>query len=201
MGYNWFKEDFEPTPEIFQLFYKYTMGFISRIVKLWCAVQYDYIMAIDKPVVDADYIERIARNTFREDDMETLRESIDRNPLFSVEENSVYFLPENKPVAKLPPKAKEYNTQTLIDNMLSKTHSPKLAAAVYERVSRNLSEREDSANWSEIANAIVSVMKTKTGMKLDEDQLVTKVLDKVTKASRKKSMESIVNNATTIDLS
>ena len=107
----------------------------------------------------------------------------------------------NKPVAKLPPKAREYSTQTLIDNTLSKTHSPKLAAAVYERVSRNLSEREDSANWSEIANAIVAVMKTKTGMKLDEDQLVTKVLDRVTKSSRKKTMESVVGEAPAINLS
>lgn len=201
MKYNWIKEDFKPTPEILKVFYKYTMGFISRIVKLWCAVQKDYIKAVDKPVVDAEYIERIARNTFRDEDMETLRESIDRNPLFSVEENAVYFLPENKPVAKLPPKAREYSTQTLIDNTLSKTHSPKLAAAVYERVSRNLSEREDSANWSEIANAIVAVMKTKTGMKLDEDQLVTKVLDRVTKSSRKKTMESVVGEAPAINLS
>lgn len=72
---------------------------------------------------------------------------------------------------------------------------------MYERVSRNLSEREDSANWSEIANAIVAVMKTKTGMKLDEDQLVTKVLDRVTKSSRKKTMESVVGEAPAINLS
>lgn len=44
-------------------------------------------------------------------------------------------------------------------------------------------------------------MKTKSGMKMEEDQLVTKVLDRLTKTSRKKSMESIENNATSIDLS
>lgn len=44
-------------------------------------------------------------------------------------------------------------------------------------------------------------MKTKTGMKLDEDQLVTKVLDRVTKASRKKTMESVVGEAPAINLS
>lgn len=32
-------------------------------------------------------------------------------------------------------------------------------------VGRNLSERGDNANWNEIASAIVSVMKTKAGMK------------------------------------
>ena len=85
--------------------------------------------------------------------------------------------------------------------MLSKTYSPKLAASVYERVGRNLSERGDSANWNEISGAIVAVMKTKAGMKMEEDQMVTKVLDRLTKTSRKKSMESIVNNATSIDMS
>lgn len=132
--------------------------------------------------------------------MDTMRESIDRNPLFSAKENAVYFLPENKPVSKLPSKAKEYTTQTLVDNMLSKTYSPKLAASVYERVGRNLSERGDSANWNEISGAIVAVMKTKAGMKIEEDQLVTRVLDRLTKTSRKKTMESIVAGASSIDL-
>lgn len=94
-----------------------------------------------------------------------------------------------------------YPQTFVVDNMLSKTYSPKLAASVYERVGRNLSERGDSANWNEISGAIVAVMKTKAGMKMEEDQLVTKVLDRLTKTSRKKSMESIVNNATSIDLS
>ena len=82
---------------------------------------------------------------------------------------------------------------TLVDNMLSKTYSPKLAASVYERVGRNLSERGDSANWNEISGAIVAVMKTKSGMKMEEDQLVMKVLDRLTKTSSKKTMELIVN--------
>ena len=43
-------------------------------------------------------------------------------------------------------------------------------------------------------------MKTKAGMKMEEDQLVTKVLDRLTKTSRKKSMESIVAEASSIDL-
>ena len=90
---------------------------------------------------------------------------------------------------------------TLVDNMLSKTYSPKLAASVYDRVTRNLSERGDSANWNEISGAIVAVMKTKAGKEMEEDQLVTKVLDRLTKTSSKKAMESIVNNATSIDLS
>lgn len=71
------------------MFYKYTMGFISRIMQLWCAVQEDYIKAVDKPDVDAEYIEQIARNIFRQEDIETMRESIDRNPLFSAKENAV----------------------------------------------------------------------------------------------------------------
>ena len=90
---------------------------------------------------------------------------------------------------------------TLVDNMLSKTYSPKLAASVYDRVTRNLSERGDSANWNEISGTIVAVMNTKSGMKMEEDQLVMKVLDRLTKTSSKKAMESIVNNATSIDLS
>ena len=90
---------------------------------------------------------------------------------------------------------------TLVDNMLSKTYSPKLAASVYERVGRNLSARGDNANWNESSGAIVAVMKTKAGKEMAEDQLVTKVLDRLTKTSRKKTMESIVNNATSIDLS
>ena len=61
--------------------------------------------------------------------------------------------------------------------MLSKTYSPKLAASVYDRVIRNLSEREDSANWNEIAGAFVAVIKTKAGKEMEEDQLVMKVLD------------------------
>ena len=43
-------------------------------------------------------------------------------------------------------------------------------------------------------------MKTKAGKEMAEDQLVTKVLDRLTKTSSKKAMESIVNNATSIDL-
>ena len=85
--------------------------------------------------------------------------------------------------------------------MLSKTYAPKLAASVYEHIGRNLSERGDSANWNEISGAIVAVMKTKAGKEMEEDQLVTKVLDRLTKTSSKKTMESIVNNATSINLS
>ena len=88
-------------------------------MKLWCAVQEDYIKAVDKPEVDAEYIEQITRNIFRPEDMDTMRESIDRNPLFSAKENAFYFLQDKKSVSKLPPKAKEYTTQTLVDNMLS----------------------------------------------------------------------------------
>ena len=49
----------------------------------------------------------------RDSDMKKILSMIDRNPLFSAKENAVYFLPENRPVSKLPPKAKEYTTQIL----------------------------------------------------------------------------------------
>ena len=36
--------------------------------------------------------------------MKKILSAIDRNPLFSAKENAVNFLPENRPVSKLPPK-------------------------------------------------------------------------------------------------
>ena len=200
MRYNWFWEDFKPTPEILDVFYKYTMGFISRIMKLWCAVQEDYINAVVKPSVDAGYIEKIGAKTFSDKNIEQLTASIDNNPLFSAKDNAVYSLPAAKQTERPASAAREYSTRTFVDNVLSKTYDPRLAARVYDHVSESLDSRGIPANWNQICTAIANVMKTKSGKNMDKDHLVTAVLDRLDKKSRAKSLESIVDAAKAIKL-
>lgn len=58
--YQWFEKDVECTRDIIDAFYDVTKGIIDQLIGVYIFMQIDYIRKKNKPIVNADYVYKIA---------------------------------------------------------------------------------------------------------------------------------------------
>ena len=64
MKYQWLDKPIQPTEEIVDALYSVTKGIVDQLIAVYMYIQIDYLRANKKPVIDGDYVVKVAEKHF-----------------------------------------------------------------------------------------------------------------------------------------
>ena len=185
MQYQWFDEPIQPTEEIVDALYQVTKGIVDQLIAVYMYMQIDYLRARKKPVIDGNYVIKIAEKHFP--GMQKLLSEIE-DP--EAEAKRIALMKESREQLEkeLRQAQMEESMTRIIEQGNNVEHKMQTANRIniIKDIKKTLSITGDVYNDDKIANAVDCIMRNKNNVGCTEDELANKAYQLLKKRSSDK---------------
>lgn len=180
--YQWFDEPVEVTDEIVDVLYDVTKGIVDQLIGVYACMNYDYLDKKKKPVVNAEYIKKIAKNYYpgMQEVLANLESLENERKMLEIRAES------DAQIAKMMDQAQQ---ELEMEKIKQKKTSMAANLATLQNVIANITNIYDEYSTKQIENAFWNVTKDKNAPK--EERAITKaVIQELQKPKKKKKSGS-----------
>lgn len=173
-NFQWFNTKVELTSEMIDSLYKVTDGVIDQLIQIYTYMQIDYVKARKKPVVDSEYIVKVANRHFK-----GMQDAISNEK--SKTSKIISFAMDDIRLAISPAQLAE---QEESEQKLSQLMESKMIwdlVLMKENVVKNIQNQTDVYNGSTIENAFNKVMSKNKNRVITEIEATLETLEQLQK--------------------
>ena len=185
MQYQWFDEPIQPTEEIVDALYQVTKGIVDQLIAVYMYMQIDYLRARKKPVIDGNYVIKIAEKHFP--GMQKLLSEIE-DP--EAEAKRIALMKESR--EQLEKELRQAQMEESMTRIIEQGSNVEYKVQTANRINiikdikKTLSITGDVYNDDKIANAVDCIMRNKNNVGCTEDELANKAYQLLKKRSSDK---------------
>lgn len=192
-SFQWFEQRIEVTGEMIDALYKVTDGVIDQLIQVYTYMQIDYVKSRKKPVVNEDYIIKVANRHFKglQDVITNGKMKENKRVSFSMEDIRLIVSPGD--LAE-----QEEAEQRLSQLMESKTVWDLIL--MKENVVKNIQNQTDAYNSSTIENAFNKVMSKKENKGISEMEATLKSLEQLQKMTTDRRRKDKKQSQSVLDI-
>lgn len=200
MKYQWLDQPIQPTEEIIDALYSVTKGIVDQLIAVYMYMQIDYLRANKKPVIDGDYVVKVAEKHFP--GMQKLLSEIE-DPESEAMRNALMKETQAKLEMELRHAQMEDNMR-MIEEKNESIEQEKQSCNrnnVIRDIQRTLSITGEIYNLDKIENAVDCVMRRAQNANCSESDLANKAYTLLKKrASDKRAKQSAKNKPDTSNI-